>query len=120
MSIAAFMAKAQETSTSKELTLAPGDVSTGDFTEALEMLDNTSTSKSITDEQFLSLKILINQYREQIKMGTFVETEEALHAITIWYRVSREVAFIAIKEKKPKAPAKGRAKKAVVLIGELM
>ncbi len=120
MSIAAFMAKAQETSTSKELILAPGDVSTKDFTEELELLDSKSTSRSITDEQFRSLKALINQFREQIKLGTFVETEEALHAITIWYRVSREEAFIAIKEKKPKAPAKSRAKKAVVLIGDLM
>ena len=121
MSIADFIANAKATSTA----VAVEEPSTEAFQEALEQLDKTATKLSISDEQFRSLKSLIAEYRAEIMKGSFVATKEKLHTIVMWYRVSREEAFVVIKEKvkKERAPAKPRtskAKKALPIIEDLM
>lgn len=123
MGIASFIAKAKDTSVSREI-IPLEDVSTEDFTKTLESMDNTTTSRSITDQQYKDLKELIAGYRVEIMKGTFTPSEQKLHAICMWYRVTREEAFIVIKEKvkKERAPSKTgtRVKKPQTVIGELM
>ena len=123
MSIADFIANAKASSTSTAI--AVQEPSTEAFQTALEELDKTATSRSISDEQFRSLKLLIAEYRVEIMKGSFAPTKEKLHNIVMWYRVSREEAFVVIKEKvkKEKAPAKPRtskAKKVLPIIADLM
>jgi hypothetical protein len=122
MSIADFIAKAKEAPKASGLT-ALQDVLIEGFDSEAEGLDKTSTSKSISDSQFRALKSLISEYRSEIIKGSFVETEEKLHNIVMFYRVSREESFIVIKPKvvRTRAPAKPRAsKKAIVVIADLM
>ncbi len=123
MSIADFIANAKASSTSTAVAIQ--EPSTEAFQTALEELDKTTTSRSISDEQFRSLKLLIAGYREEIMKGSFAPSKEKLHNIVMWYRVSREEAFVVIKEKvkKERAPAKprtSRAKKALPIIEDLM
>lgn len=129
MSIADFMAKAKAearpSSTSLTTLVDSVDVSTEDFQTALNALEAKEVTKfSISDEQFNILKGVINDYRKQIEQGNFVPTIDKLHNIVMWYRVSRETAFVAIKEKivkekKPRA-ASTRKKKEVIVIDDLM
>lgn len=123
MSIADFIANAKASSTSTAVEVL--EPSTEAFQTALEELDKTATSRSISDEQFRALKLLIAEYRAEIMKGSFAPTKEKLHNIVMFYRVSREEAFVVIKEKvkKEKAPAKprtSRAKKALPIIEDLM
>jgi hypothetical protein len=123
MSIADFIANAKATSTNTAVAIQ--EPSTEAFQTALEELDKTATSRSISDEQFRALKLLIAEYRAEIMKGSFVASKEKLHNIVMWYRVSREEAFVVIKPKvvKEKAPAKprtSRAKKALPIIEDLM
>ena len=121
MGIADFIANAKASS----MAVAIQEPSTEAFQTALEELDKTATSRSISDEQFRALKLLIAEYRAEIMKGSFIATREKLHNIVMWYRVSREEAFIVIKPRvvKEKAPAKpraSRAKKALPIIEDLM
>jgi len=126
MSIETFLAKAKESSTvlakSKETLTHLYDVSTEAFNDSIDALDSTTTSRSITDDQYRALKKLIAEYREEIMQGNFVATKEKLHTITIWYRVLREEAFIVIKEKpvKEKKTPTGRTRKPKIIINDLM
>jgi hypothetical protein len=122
MSIADFIANAKQRATITPLELLE-DVQIEGF--SLEELDKTTTARSISDSQYRALKLLIAEYRAEIMKGTFVSTNEKLHNIIMFYRVSREDAFVVIKEKavKVKAPAKPRttrAKKGIVLVDDLM
>ena len=129
MAIADFIAKAKagakSTSTSLATLVDSTDVSTEDFQSTLNALEAKEVTKfSISDEQFNVLKGVINGYRKQIEQGNFVPTVDKLHNIIMWYRVSREAAFVAIKEKivkekKPRA-ASTRKKKEVPMIDDLM
>jgi hypothetical protein len=125
MSIADFINAAKATSASTNTTPAVLEPSTEAFQIALEELDKTATSRSISDEQFRALKLLIAEYRAEIMKGSFVATREKLHNIVVWYRVSREEAFVVIKpkvvkEKTPAKPRTSRAKKALPIIEDLM
>lgn len=128
MSIANFMAKAKAEARPSNTSLAAlidsTDVSTEDFQTTLNALEAKEVTKfSISDEQFNLLKGVINDYRKQLEQGNFVPTIDKLHNIVMWYRVSRETAFIAIKEKivkEKKSRTASARKKTVSTIEDLM
>lgn len=120
MSISAFMQAAKETAKIVEVKELE-DMPMADFFEALDQEDTQVTSKSVTNDQFIALRRTIEEYRKEIMVGNFIPTPYKLHTIVMWFRVSREEAFVAIKpkvvrEKKPST----RTKKVVPTIGELM
>ena len=62
-------------------------------------LDAQASTRSVTDEQYSTLKAKIATFRKEIEAGTFAATKDNLHTIVMWYRVSREEAFLAVKPK---------------------
>lgn len=124
MSIEAFLAKAKEQRV--EAIKEPYDVSTEEFQQALNTLEDKETTKySISYEQFRELKKVIMEYRKEIELGNFIPSQDKLHNIVMWFRVSREQAFVLIKEKVAKTKAsstgpKSRKKKETPQIDFLM
>ena len=74
-------------------------VSLGSTAALVAKLDAQASARSITDEQYNTLKAKITVFRKEIEAGTFVSSIENLHTIVMWYRVSREDAFLAVKPK---------------------
>lgn len=96
-------------------------VQIGSTAKYVETLDAQTSAKTVSDEQYRIIKDKVAEFRKQIENGTFEPTRENLHTIVIWYRVSREEAFIAVKPKtvkekvvKPKRETK-KAKEARLL-----
>lgn len=106
-----------------EVPAESNDVSTKDFLLDLSNTEVTSITKlSVTTEQAIAIKKAIAEYREEIKKGSFEPSTEKLHTIVMWFRISREEAFVLAKEK-PIKLVKERAtrkKKEVPIIGDLM
>ena len=98
MSLKDFLAKidmeeAEAAAEGKEL------ISIGSTAAMVTKLDAMASARSVTDEQYSVLKAKIVVFRKEIEAGTFAPTLDNLHTIVMWYRVSREEAFLAVKPK---------------------
>ena len=98
MSLKDFLAKidmeeAEAAAEGKEL------ISIGSTAAMVTKLDAMASARSVTDEQYSTLKAKIVAFRKEIEAGTFAPTLDNLHTIVMWYRVSREEAFLAVKPK---------------------
>ena len=98
MSLKDFLAKidmeeAEAAAEGKEL------IPIGSTAAMVTKLDAMASARSVTDEQYSVLKAKIVVFRKEIEAGTFAPTLDNLHTIVMWYRVSREEAFLAVKPK---------------------
>lgn len=71
----------------------------GSTSKYIEALDAKASGRSVSDEQYRIIKDRVAEFRKQIETNVFEPTRENLHTIVMWYRVSREEAFIAVKPK---------------------